>query len=184
MSAPNRALSPAWFLGSRAVEAPFAAAYPQLCRVARAHLRKGGRSAVLDTNSVVHGSYVRFAQASDVTFEGWVQFIGFLNRAKRTVPIDLAHRKVASRRGGGAPHVSLTEDEGVVAPDPEIVVRVHEALDKLAAFDEPLARVVELRCFAGMTKGEISATLDVTDRTVRRSWQKARLWVGEALRDR
>ncbi len=165
-----------------AMEALFSATYPELRRLARAHLRSGGRNAVLDTTAVVHESYVRFAQASGLTFEDRVHFMRYVSRAMRAVVVDFARRQLAARRGGGARHVTLTEGEDARAAGAEDVLRVHEALDALAERDERMARVVELRYFGGMTEGEIALALDVTDRTVRRDWEKARLWLGEALK--
>ena len=62
------------------------------------------------------------------------------------------------------------------------ILRVHEALDEMAALEPRLAQVVEMRYFAGMTEAEIAETLGVTDRTVRRDWEKARLLLREALK--
>lgn len=166
-----------------AVEALFAAAYPELRRLARAHLRSGGRTAVLDTTAVVHESYLRFARAGGLSFEDRLHFLSYLSRAMRAVIVDFARRQVADRRGGGARHVPLFEGEDVAAAGAEDVLRVHEALDDLAAMDERMARVVELRYFGGMTENEIAGVLDVTERTVRRDWEKARLWLGEVLKD-
>ena len=67
------------------------------------------------------------------------------------------------------------------ADSDEIIVRLHEALEAVAAVDARAAQVVELRYFAGMTEPEVAAALGVTDRTVRRDWQKARLMLGEML---
>lgn len=166
-----------------AVEVLFATTYRELRRVARAHLRNGGRSAVLDTTAVVHESYLRFAQASGLRFEDRIHFMGYVSRAMRAVIIDFARRQVAARRGGGARHVSLTQGENAPAGGAEDVLRVHDALEALAALDERMARVVELRYFGGLTESEIALTLNVTERTVRRDWEKARCWLGEALKD-
>jgi DNA-directed RNA polymerase specialized sigma24 family protein len=92
-------------------------------------------------------------------------------------------KRDAERRGGGIVHVTL--DTGVsdqlVASDDEIL-QVHEALEQLALVDPRLVRVVEMRYFAGLTEGEIAAALDVTDRTVRRDWEKARVLLAAMLR--
>ena len=62
------------------------------------------------------------------------------------------------------------------------ILRVHEALDEMAAMDPRMAQVVEMRYFGGMTETEIAEALGVTDRTVRRDWEKARLLLREALK--
>ena len=96
--------------------------------------------------------------------------------------VDFVRRQQADRRGGAAPHLTLTTQiEGLPSGENEIL-RVHEALDEMAALDPRLAQVVEMRYFAGMTEAEIAEVLGVTDRTVRRDWEKARLLLREALK--
>jgi RNA polymerase sigma factor (sigma-70 family) len=80
-------------------------------------------------------------------------------------------------------HVTLDSQIGSDSDAGESeILRVHEALDELAQFDTRMVQVVELRYFAGMTESEVAAVLGVTDRTVRRDWEKARLLLAEALR--
>ena len=86
------------------------------------------------------------------------------------------------RRGGGAVHVTLDDDQGGDAAAENEILNVHEALQQMAQLDPRLVRLVEMRYFAGMSDLEIAAALAVTDRTVRRDWQKARLLLAEALR--
>jgi RNA polymerase sigma factor (TIGR02999 family) len=98
------------------------------------------------------------------------------------VVVDQVRECVAARRGGGAVHITLTTQLGSASTDGAAeILRVHEALDELAALDERMAQVVEMRYFAGMTEMEIAAALGVTDRTVRRYWEKARLLLLDAL---
>jgi RNA polymerase sigma factor (TIGR02999 family) len=99
----------------------------------------------------------------------------------RSVIVDFARRRVAGRRGGGAPHATLEADVAAVGPGEEEILGVHEALDRLAAVDERMTQVVEMRYFGGLTEPEIAEALGVTERTVRRDWQKARMLLREAL---
>jgi len=166
-----------------AASALFAATYPELRKLARARLRRGGRNTLLDTTSLVHEWYVRFARGNGARLEDRVHFMRYASRAMRAVIVDFARRRVAERRGGGAPRVELgpeTPEQGTAGE--EEILRVHEALEELAALDERMAHVVELRYFGGMTEVEIARALSVTDRTVRRDWEKARLLLAEALR--
>jgi RNA polymerase sigma factor (TIGR02999 family) len=166
-----------------AADALMAAAYPELRRLARARLRGGGRSALVDTTSLVHEWYLRFAQARGAQLEDRVHFMRYASRAMRAVIVDFARRRLAARRGGGAPHLSLTlgDAQRVVEGEDEIL-RVHEALEELAALDARMAQGVELRYFGGLTELEVARVLGVTERTVRRDWEKARLWLADALR--
>ena len=105
------------------------------------------------------------------------------NAGKTTLARTLLGQSVGEVRD--AAHVTLTTHLGEHlagdAGETEIL-RVHEALDELAKLDARMAQVVELRYFAGMTEGEIGQALGVTERTVRRDWQQARLFLAEALR--
>jgi RNA polymerase sigma factor (TIGR02999 family) len=101
----------------------------------------------------------------------------------RSVVIDCVRERMAQRRGGGAAHVTLNTQVGDPAADGAAeIMRVHEALNELADLDQRMAQVVEMRYFAGMTEAEIAEALDVTERTVRRDWEKARLLLSEALK--
>lgn len=167
---------------SAAVEALFEECYPLLARLARARLRSHERTPTLDTGSLVHEAYLRFVSAGQLRIDDSLHFRRWAARVMRSVVVDLARRRNAERRGGGAAHVELLE---AATPAPgghdTLILRLHDALDAVAAVDARAAQVVELRYFAGMTEGEVAAALGVTDRTVRRDWQKARLMLGEML---
>ena len=165
---------------ARAAEALFEATYPELHRLARARLRSGGRNTLLDTTSLVHEWYVRFVRTSRVRLEDRAHFMRYAGRAMRTVIVDFARKRRAERRGGGrSPEELIPAAEG--AAGAEQILRVHEALEELEKLEPRMAKVVELRYFVGLSEAEIAAALDLTDRTVRRDWEKARLLLAEAL---
>jgi RNA polymerase sigma factor (TIGR02999 family) len=160
----------------------FAALYGELKRLARARLRSGGRNTLLDTTSLVHESYLRFAGAGRLELRDRVHFMRWAGRVMRSVIVDIARRRLADRRGGGATRLALTTGIGSRAADgASEIVRVHEALGEMAHLDRRMAAVVELRYFAGMTEAEIAEAVGVGERTVRRDWEKARLFLWEAL---
>jgi RNA polymerase sigma factor (TIGR02999 family) len=160
------------------------ATYQELRRLARARLRAGGRSLLLDTTALVNEWYVRFAEAKGAELQDRVHFMRYASRVMRSVIVDFARRRLAGKRGGQAQHTSLTVQ--VAAEDGRWgeaeIVRVHDALVELSKLDERMAQVVEMRYFGGMTEPEIAEALNVAERTVRRDWEKARLWLAEALR--
>jgi RNA polymerase sigma factor (TIGR02999 family) len=167
---------------AEAADRLFAATYDDLRKLARARLFAGGRNTVLDTASLVHESYLRFAAAGRLRIEDRVHFLRWAGRVMRSVIVDFARRRKAERRGGDAARVPLTTS----IPDrpqegADEILRVHEALEAIAALDARMAQVVELRYFAGLTEPEIAQVLGITDRTVRRDWEKARLLLREAL---
>jgi RNA polymerase sigma factor (TIGR02999 family) len=166
----------------QASNALFEATYPELRRLARARLRSGGRNTFLDTTALVHEWYVRFVRVGQARIEDRVHFMRYAGRAMRTVIVDLARRRTAARRDGGAARLSLSgREEELGAAGAEEILRVHDALEDLAKLAPRMAQVVELRYFVGLSEAEIGEALGLTDRTVRRDWEKARLLLAEAL---
>ena len=163
--------------GDRAArEALFAAAYQQLRRLAHSRLHGGGRNTVLDTTALVHESYLRLMQAGELTFDDRRAFFGYASQVMRSVIVDSARARRAERRGGDAQKLTLSTD---LAQDLEqhddAIVQVHEALQELEQADARAARMVEMRYFGGYSDREIADALDITERTVQRDWDKAKM---------
>lgn len=160
----------------------FDAAYQDLHRLARMRLTQNTRGVLLDTTSLVHESYLRFANADELNVTNRQHFLRYAANVMRSVIVDFVRERMAERRGGAAPHVTLNTQanaEGLAGEDE--ILRVHEALDELSRYDGRLVQVVEMRYFAGMTEKEIADAFGVTDRTIRRDWEKARLLLAKAL---
>ena len=154
----------------------FGLLYDELRRLARARLRQHQTMTLLDTTSLVHESFLKLVGAQSLPVEDRHHFFAYAARVMRSVIVDFARARQAERRGGDAERVVLDTELGdkLAAPEND-VLRVHEALEVLAQADARLAQVVEMRYFGGMTETEIAEVLGVTDRTVRRDWEKARL---------
>jgi RNA polymerase sigma factor (TIGR02999 family) len=164
-------------------DALFEVLYQDLRKLARSRLRRSETITLLDTTSLVHESYLRYLNARELDFADRGKFFAYAASVMRSIVVDEVRKRHAERRGGSAEHVPL--DTGAVdalAQDDEQIIRVHEALDELAVMDPRLARVVEMRYFAGLGEEDIAAALGVTDRTVRRDWDKARTLLFAALR--
>ena len=160
----------------------FSRLYDELHRLAHAKLRRHQTMTLLDTTSLVHESYLRLIGAQALPVEDRHHFFTYAARVMRSVIVDFARARLAERRGGQAEHVVL--DTGIAASQaaPENdVLRVHAALELLAQADERLAQVVEMRYFGGLTEPEIAQALNLSERTVRRDWEKARLLLFAAL---
>ena len=157
--------------------------YGELHRLARSRLRRSGELTLLDTTALVHESYLRIQQAGKPDFADRQHFLAYAAKAMRATVIDIARARQSDRRGGGALHVTLNTEIGdSAAVEDDEILRVHEALEELASVDERLASVVEMRYFGGLSEPEIAECLGVTERTVQRDWQKARLFLSMALR--
>ncbi len=164
-----------------AADALYASTYADLRRLARARLRAGGRYTLLDTCSLVHESYVRFVNGRHLSLQDRLHFMRWAAQVMRSVIVDFARRRVAARRGGGSSRVTFDVELAATANGEDQILSVHQALERIAAVDERMMQVVEMRYFGGLTELEIAVALGVTERTVRRDWLKARLLLREAL---
>jgi len=168
---------------SRAADQAVALLYGELHQLAHGRLRQSGELTLLDTTSLVHESYLRIQRSGDLDFADRKHFLAYAAKVMRTVVIDIVRARQAGRRGGDALHVTLNTEIGDSASRQEDeLLRVHEALHELAAAEPRLAQVVEMRYFGGLTDAEIADCLGLTERTVQRDWQKARLFLSMALK--
>jgi RNA polymerase sigma factor (TIGR02999 family) len=169
--------------GPVSVEALYPELYRELKRVARARLSGGGRNTLMDTSVLLHESFMRMQQARGVVLKDRAHFMAYAATTMRSVVIDFVRRRNAERRGGKVEVLTIDTEvaEQLGAHDDEIVA-VHEALDVLKQVDPKLVQLVEMRYFAGLTEAEAASALGVTDRTVRRHWERARLMLAEILR--
>ncbi len=165
------------------VDEAFATAYPELRRLARSRLRGGGRNTVLDTTALVHETYLRLSHGMVGSFPDQARFLVYAGKAMRSIIVDLVRQRQTERHGGDVAHLTLTGDLLDALPtQEEHILRVHEALQDMSIVDPRMAQVVELRYFGGLTDVEIATALGVTDRTVRRDWEQARLFLADALK--
>ena len=157
--------------------------YADLRRIAHAKLRRGAGPTLLDTTSLVHESYLRLNKLGQLQLQDRSHFLAYAARVMRSVIVDLVREARAEQRGGGQLLVTLDTGVSDAAPagDDEVLA-VHEALQELAAIDERMVRVVEMRYFVGLDMEEIAQALGVGKRTVERDWEKARSFLYAALK--
>ena len=167
-----------------ALDAVYASLYPDLKRIARSRLRVQGRGDSVSTTMLVHESFVRLVGARDLRIEDRRHFFAYAAKTMRNIIIDSAREHLAERRGGGAEHVTLGDADALQVAGSgasDELMRVNEALHELEVVDAELAELVEMRYFGGYTEVEIAELQGVTERTVRRRWDKARAWLYVAL---
>ena len=168
---------------TEARDALFAVAYPELHRLARSRLRDGGRDTLLDTTCLVHEAYLRFVTAGELRAEDRRAFFAYASQVMRSVIVNSVRERIAQKRGGDRRPLTLSTQLTLPAPaDEEMILKVHEALEVLEQADPRLGQVAQMRYFGGYSEQEIAETMDVTERTVRRDWEKARLILAELLR--
>jgi RNA polymerase sigma factor (TIGR02999 family) len=170
--------------GGVPVDALWQAAYDELKVVAKARLRGQGPVTVLDTTDLVNESYLKLASLGRLRVESRGRFFAYASRVMRSVVVDLVRESLAERRGGDATRVTLdtsvaSATAGAWGDDP---LGVDAALAELERVEPRLARVVEMRYFSGYSEIEIGELLGLTERTVRRDWQKAKLLLRAMLR--
>ncbi len=157
--------------------------YHELHAMARRQLA-GQYGQTLDATALVHEAYLKLIGRRDVQFDDRAHFFAYAASAMRSVVVDYARQRLAQKRGGDLHRVTELPDdvEGGLRLD-EDMLGLDTALTKLAAVDVKLAQVVELRYFAGLSEQEIAELLKRSERSIRRDWQKARLFLLASLGD-
>ncbi len=164
------------------VDELFASFYDDLRRLAHARLRRSNDLTALDTTGLVHESYFRFISAANFVLKDRLGFLSYASRVMRSIVVDMVRQKLTLKHGGDAVDATLNTNivESVCAPENE-VMRIHDALQELAAIDERLALVVEMRYFGGLNEQQIAEALGLSTRTVERDWEKAKLFLHHNL---
>ena len=160
-----------------------AAHYPELLDIARRELRRLHDAATLDTRAVLHEAFLRLVAQDKTSWDDRSQFLAAAAGTMRRVLVDHVRARHAGKRGGGRTPVTLDDELAGTGPSDETLVALDDALTELARRSPRLAQVVECRYFGGMTEVETAEALQVTERTIRRDWTKARGWLQCVLKD-
>lgn len=163
-------------------DALFTELYDKLHRLARRELRRNG-GVTLGATTLLHDAYLDMSGRDGTVFPDLNQFMGYAARVMRGIIIDYARSRQAQKRGGLFAITSLPTEFAGLAPDARTLARVSDALDELATTDPRLARIVDLKFFCGFSFIEIAAMSGLSERTVQRDWEKARIYLHHALQD-
>ena len=166
---------------ANAVERLFPFVYDELRRLARNYLAKERAGHTLQPTALVHEAYLRLINQDRTTWQSRVHFYAVAANMMRRILVNHARDRRAQKRGGDFQIVSLNENLDAAGENTLDVVRLDEALQNLEKFDERKSRVVELRFFGGLTEKEISTILEVSEKTVRRDWTMAKMWLQREL---
>jgi RNA polymerase sigma factor (TIGR02999 family) len=165
-----------------AAESLYRAVYGELRRIAHAQRRRLRPSETLSTTVLVSELYLRLARAAPLPVADRHHFFSLAARITRQILIDGARRTLAARHGGGADLAPLEGERDFIAPErPAELLALDEALQRLAAVDEELARVVELHFFAGLSFEQMAESSTKSERTLRREWRRARAFLYDFL---
>ena len=165
-----------------AADALFAALYSELHRLARRELARQGVPLGLSATPLLHQAYLDMAEREGPAFPDRARFMGYAARVMRGLIIDHARNRQAQKRGGLFEITSLTTDVLENPVDHLELERIGEALDQLSKTEPSLAEIVDLKFFCGFSFLEISAMRAVSERTVQRNWEKARIYLHRNLR--
>jgi len=168
----------AWSGGdAQALESLTPLVYQELHRTARRYMAKERPDHTLQTTALIDEVYLRLVDCASVSWQDRAHFFAVCARLMRRILMDFARSRLYLKRGGGATQISFDESLHV-SPDPSTdVLALDEALRRLAELDQRKSQVVELRFFGGLSVGETSEVLKVSEETVKRDWRLAKLWL-------
>lgn len=155
--------------------------YDELRRLASTHLREDRAGHTLQPTALVNEAYVRLAESPADDIRGRVHFFRLASKVMRQVLVDHARARAAAKRGGGAHRITL---DGALLQAPEggvDLLMMEEAITRLEALDERMARLVELRFFGGLLEAEAAEALDISRTQASRIWRTARAWLASEL---
>jgi RNA polymerase sigma factor (TIGR02999 family) len=159
----------------------FALLYRELHRLAKRQLARQGEVSIGAT-TLIHEAYLDMAHKEGQSFPDRGRFMAYAARVMRGLIIDHVRNRLAVKRGGQFELTSLTTDAADVFQDDRELARISQALDELARLDSSLSQIVDLKFFCGFSFSEIASMQGVTERTVQRKWEKARIYLHSSLR--
>ncbi len=165
-----------------AAEQLFAALYSELHRIAKRELVRHDLPVTLSATTLLHEAYLDMASRDGPSFPDQARFMGYAARVMRGLIIDHVRSRHAQKRGGQFEITALRTGVGEDLVDHHELSRLSDALDELANVDAPLAEIVDLKFFCGFSFAEIAAMRGVTERTVQRQWEKARIYLHHSIR--
>jgi RNA polymerase sigma factor (TIGR02999 family) len=173
-----------WREGDRsALEKLIPIVYSDLRRIAARYMRSQGEGHTLQTTALVHEAYLRLTRERERTWENRAHFFGVAATIMRNLLVDHARTAMRDKRGGGAVELSLDVASAPLSSvDPEDLLALDDALNRLAELDARASRIVELRYFVGLTNEEIAEVVEASERTVKRDWNTAKAWLRAELR--
>ncbi|PZR74111.1 MAG: RNA polymerase subunit sigma-70 [Chthoniobacterales bacterium] len=155
--------------------------YEELRRLARDYLRQERGDHTLQATALVHEAYLRMVDEKNVTWQNRAHFYGIAARLMRRILVDYARAHNAARRGGLEQKVALDEARDLPAKGATDLVALDGALQDFARTYPRKSEVVELKFFGGLEANEIAEVLQVSEKTVLRDWNFAKLWLCREL---
>ncbi len=168
---------------SAAKDVLFNTLYSELHQLAKRELARQGAPVSLSVTTLLHEAYLDLAAREGPSFPDQSRFMGYAARVMRGLIIDHARSRSAMKRGGEFKITSLGTDVGEKPADVKELSSISDALDELAKVEPQLAELVDLKFFCGFSFSEIAALQKLSERTVQRRWEKARIYLYRSIRD-
>ena len=155
--------------------------YDELKRQARLLMSRERAGHTLQPTALVHEAFLRLSEQTGIDWQSRSHFYGIASRLMRRILVDHARLHAAAKRGKHPIHFSIEDVQIPVEERAGSILVLDEVLARLEQLDETQARIVEMRFFGGMNNQEIAESLNISERTVGREWQAARLWLYREL---
>ena len=171
-----------WVAGDpQAFEQLIGVVYGELKRIARRNLQNEAHAQTLNCTALVHEAYLRLVDQTRIQWNGRAHFFGAAAEVMRRILVEHARQRLAQKRGSGAVPEPLDKAVAVsLAPDLDVIA-LNDALIELAAEDPECAKIIELRCFAGLSLAQTADVLDTSESSVKRAWRYGRAWLYRRL---
>lgn len=160
----------------------FAELYSELHRIAKRELARQGRPISVSATTLLHEAYLDMTSREGPSFPDRARFVSYAGRAMRGLIIDHARNRRAQKRGGQFEITAFDNQLVENAADDRELTLISEALDELAKLEPSLVEIVDLKFFCGFSFAEIAAMRGVSERTVQRNWDKARVYLHRSIR--
>jgi RNA polymerase sigma factor (TIGR02999 family) len=166
-----------------AADALFTALYDELHRMAKRELSRRGGGVTLGSTTLLHEAYLDISGRGGAAFPDRNRFMAYACRVMRGLIVDYARRRQAQKRGGEFEITALATDVAGAVANADELTQLSDGLTELEQTEPRLARVVDLKFFCGFSFAEIGSMMGVSERTVQRDWEKARIFLHGMLRD-
>jgi RNA polymerase sigma factor (TIGR02999 family) len=155
--------------------------YDELKRQARILMSRERYNHTLQPTALVHEAFLKLSETSGIDWKNRSHFYGIASRLMRQILVEYARMHAADKRGNSSIHFSLDDVQVSIQERAGAILDLDEVLEKFAEINERQAQIVEMRFFGGLSNKEIGESLDISERTVGREWQAARLWLYREL---
>lgn len=156
--------------------------YEELKTLAFRKLQREQNDITISKTELVHEVYIKMINQEKVEFENRSHFMAIASRCMRQILIDHARKKKAKKRGGDKQDLTYIDELLKIEEQTDKLIDIDKKIKELAELNERLANIVEMRFFGEMKINAIADVLDLSERTVKRDWAKARGWLYKELK--